>query len=57
MHLSNSILSTLDIDSEEFFFGKEVILYKEDDKNPYGKVTLNNGRYHLTVGDLLFDEL
>jgi hypothetical protein len=52
MQLSNCILSELDIDSTEFFFGKRVNLYTEDDENPYGTVTLDDGHYHLTVGDL-----
>lgn len=58
MQMSNTILSTLDIDSTDFFYGNEVNLYMEDGRIPYGKVLCRDGHYHLTVGDLeLFDDL
>ena len=58
MYLSNnSILSAFDIDSTEFLFTKEIKLYENNNKSPFGKVTLDNGKYRLTVGDLsLFDQ-
>lgn len=55
MHLSNSILSTLDIDSSEFFYKSDVTLYDKEQKNPYGKVTFENGHYRLIVGTLSVD--
>jgi hypothetical protein len=52
MKLSNSILSTLEIDSSEFFYSNKVPLFKNDiDEEPFGRVTFNDGHYHLTVGD------
>ena len=54
MHLSNSILSTLDIDSSEFFYKSDVTLYDKEKENPFGIVTFENGHYRLTVGKLAF---
>ena len=51
MHISNSILSTLGLDTSEFFFNSVKTLYDEDEE--IGKVTFDNGHYHLTVGNLL----
>ena len=51
MHLNNTILSTLDIDSSEFFYKSSVTLYDEKERKPYGKVTFKDGRYHLAVGN------
>lgn len=53
MHSTNSILFALDIDSSEFFYKNKIHLYDDKDhKNPYGKVTFENGHYKLTIGDL-----
>ena len=52
MQLSNSILSSLDIDSTEFFYGSKVNLYKDNDETPYGVVKFDDGHYHLIVGDV-----
>jgi hypothetical protein len=55
--MSNTILSTLDIDSTDFFYNRRVNLYKDDHEEPYGKVLCLDGHYHLTVGDLeIFDD-
>jgi hypothetical protein len=50
MHLSNGILNTLGLDSSEFFFSNEKLLY--DEGEAFGKVTFDNGHYHLVVGDI-----
>lgn len=52
MLISNSVLNVLNIDSADFFFESKVNLYKDDDVEPYGKVSLRDGHYHITVGDL-----
>jgi hypothetical protein len=57
MHFSNNILSSLDVDTTDFFFSKKVVLYDDVKKNPYGKITIKQGKYHLTVGDInMFDD-
>lgn len=52
MQFTNAILSSLDIDSSEFLYKKNITLYDKEAKKPFGKVTYENGHYKLTVGDL-----
>lgn len=49
---SETLLDLFGLKQSDFFYSRDVCLYKSGERIPFGKITYTNGKYKLSFGGL-----